>query len=236
MSSVVPVSKEEFLQFCAAHEEVWTTNSALIGLTSTQITAWKDLVSDAQAAYGSSIEARDTAKAKTMLADDFISQARASTAELVRLIKNFALASGDPKVYGYAQIPAPTPASELPPPAQPTDLKASLNTDGSLKVSWKVTNAKGVTGVVYIVRRKIGAMISAPWEVLALQGGKQFIDDSLPLGVGDGVVQYQVQGQRGTQTGPVSGLDRAVRDRPRLGRERVAGAQRAVFRGGVEQC
>lgn len=206
MSSVIPTSKPEFLAFCAAHEEVWTTNAALIGLPPSLVSAWKDLVSTAQDSYAASIESRLMAKAKTGIADDDVAAARASTAELVRLIKNFAIVSGNPKVFDFAQIPEPTPPSELPPPAQPADLRATLNIDGSLKLTWKAENAKGVNGVVYTIFRRIGGGASTPWENLAAQGGREFTDDSLPLGVGDGIVQYQIQGRRGTRTGPMSNL------------------------------
>lgn len=87
---------------------------------------------------------------------------------------------------------------------QPTDLRATLNIDGSLRLTWKASNPKGVSGVVYFVNRRIGGSPSTPWENIAAQGGKEFTDDSLPIGVGDGIVQYQVQGRRGTTTGQPS--------------------------------
>lgn len=201
MSNVIPQPKMDYLLFCQTHITPWTDHAAAIGLTAPMVEAWKSLYTEAQASWNAAKEAREAAKGATMVSDQNIALSRASTAELVRLIKNYALTQNDPMVYALAQIPAPLPPSSLPPPAQPTDLRAALNTeDGSLTVRWKANNAKGVTSVVYYIRRRIG--LAGAWEPVSAVGGRVFTDDTVPAG--SAIVQYQVQGQRGTQLGPVS--------------------------------
>jgi hypothetical protein len=49
------------------------------------------------------------------------------------------------------------------------------------------------------VRRKLAGENS--WSVVGATGLRKFTDETLPLGGGGGLVQYQVQGQRGQSVG-----------------------------------
>lgn len=198
---IVPVNKPEFLQFCTDHITPWQANAVAIGLTSTQVTDWKNLVSAAQTAYNAASSAREAARSATMASNQAISAARAKTAELVRLIKNQAVSTGDDNVYVLAQVPEPADPSSLPPPGQPFMLAATLEVGGALTVSWKSNNPEGSTGTFYLVRRRLSS--SGPFTFIGGSGSaKRFTDATVPAGTA--VVQYQVQGQRGSLTGPSS--------------------------------
>jgi hypothetical protein len=178
-----------------------------IGASVQIVDAWKTLVGVAQTDFEDSELARQASKAATLESNQSIREARVATAEIVRLIRNKALSTGDPGVYALAEIPAPVPASELPPPGAPTDLRAILNDDGTLTIRWKTSNAKGVTGVVYTVRRRVGFGTGAPFEIVGIIGGSSFLDDSVPTPPASSpVVQYTVQGHRGTTAGATSSV------------------------------
>jgi hypothetical protein len=198
MSSVIPRSKPEYITFFQVHEPLWEENLSVLGLSNAQLTSWKALNSAMQADYIASESARTASKTATGLSDESLRAARDLAAELVRLIKNRAIATNDPKIYDYAGIPAPTPPSELPPPGAPSDLRAILNEDGTLTLRWKTNNAKGVNGVVYMVRRRVGFGVGGPTEIVGITGGSSFLDDSCPTPPQSSpVIQYTVQGHRG---------------------------------------
>lgn len=198
---VIPAKKSDFLQFCTDHLTPWQANPVEIGLTSTLVGDWKNLVSAAQAAFDAASSAHEAAKSATMASNQAISTARSKTAELVRLIKNQAASTGDDNVYVLAQIPEPADPSTLPPPGQPFMLSAALEVGGVLTVSWKCNNPDGASGTFYLVRRRLSS--SGPFSFIGGSGSaKRFIDASVPAGTA--VVQYQVQGQRGSLTGMTS--------------------------------
>jgi hypothetical protein len=200
MANVIPRSKQDYIDFFQVHEPLWDANLALIGVSASQMTSWKALNIAMQADYIASETARNAAKNATGLSDESFRAARETAAELVRLIKNRAISTNDPKVYDYAGIPAPVPPSELPAPGAPTNLRAILNEDGTLTLRWKTNNAKGVSGVVYMVRRRVGFGIGGggPTEIVGITGGSSFLDDSCPTPPQSSpVIQYTVQGHRG---------------------------------------
>lgn len=198
---ILPTSKAEFLAFCAAHTETWTDNAAALSLNPTAVTAWKAALGDAQIAFTAAEAARNAAKAATLNADTLIRGVRTTTAEFIRLIKNRAATSGDPDaIFALAEIDAPRPPSELPPPGQPFMLTADLNPNGSLTIRWKTNNPAGASGTSYFVQRRLGAQGS--YAIVGGGTGRTFTDVTLPAGQAS--VYYTVQGVRGGVFGPTS--------------------------------
>jgi len=196
---IVPTKQLDFLQWCAAHQDTWTVEATNIGLTAAMVTAWKTKVDAAETAVINASAMRDAAKSATMTANDAVSAARSSTAELIRKIKDFALA-GHPTAYALANIPAPADPSTIPPPGQPTNVGCDLDPNGQLTLRWKCVNPAGAQGTFYTVRRRLGD--TGPFVILGGSGVKRFTDAAIPAGTAR--VTYLINGQRGNASGPAS--------------------------------
>lgn len=200
MGTNMPSTNHDALEWLEGHIAQWNTNFAAIGLTSAQVT---DLMADVVAVRGNftSVEAvRADSKAKTSQFNINAAAMRAKASPLISTIKSFAATSdGSATVYTLAGMTPKDPGSPAQPPAQPTGLKAVLNGNGSVTVSWDGT---GPTGTVYNVARKL------PTESTFTQIGqsgardKEFTDTSVPPATASAV--YTVEGVRGSETGPIS--------------------------------
>ncbi len=202
MSTYPTSPRNAFLDWCRVHEPIFTAHAAAVGLTPAQAATFKaktDAARDQLLAHETIKQAAKTATQDTTVS---FNQLRSAAGEVVRSIRAFAVASGDPQaVYSLAQIPPPAPPTPQPPPARPSDLSVSLDpADGSLTLRWKATNPKGAGGTSYIIRRMLPD--ETEFRFIGASGKKKFVDDTLIAGPDS--VQYTVQGQRGDQTGPVS--------------------------------
>jgi hypothetical protein len=95
----------------------------------------------------------------------------------------------------------------VPPPGRPSGLTVQLDaTTGSLTLRWKAANPTNARGTTYIIRRKLPG--ETEFAFIGVSGKKRFVDETLMLGAGEGIlapaVQYTVQGQRANLSGPVS--------------------------------
>lgn len=206
MSTVLPSDRRLLVQFGLDHEPVWSTHAVDIGLTAPQALVFKNLTAAASLAFQNASQARDAAKAATLAYYAACADLRTTAAECVRSIKVYAEVQANPaEIYSKAQIPAPLPPSHTgTPPAQPTDMRASLESNGSITLSWKCANPSGVSRVVYIIQRKLDGETSFSTIDFVGGGGKSFNDATLPRGV-DGV-SYIITGKAGQQTGPASAM------------------------------
>jgi hypothetical protein len=204
MSTVLPSDRRLLVQFGLDHQDGWNTYHAAIGLSSTLATQFKDDTAAADAAFQAASQARETAKAATIAYYGACATLRDSGSACVRAIKLFAEASSDPAtIYSKAQIPAPQPPSHTgTPPAQPTDMRAALEPNGSVTLTWKCANPPGVSRVVYIIQRKLEG--DANFSTIDFVGGKTFNDATLPRGV-DGA-SYIITGKAGQLSGPASSV------------------------------
>ncbi len=186
--------------FGTTHEAPWTLNKVAIGISDAQLMDFKTKSGKARGTFDAAEQARLASKAATETYYAAVAALRASAADCVRTIQNKAKSTGDPAIYGLAEIPSPDPRSATaPPPAQPFDIRAQVNGDGSLTLFWKASNPRGVSSVVYKVQRGFGA---GPFNLLDTSGGKTYNDDSIPVGTNS--VSYIVTGKRGGQSGPMS--------------------------------
>jgi hypothetical protein len=200
--TVLPGKKKAFLRFCELHTGVWAASGPSIGLSAGQVAEWTALYESARDKQAEAQALRQSAMAATLMADAAVAECRAAAASLVRRIKVHAGASEGPlSVYGEAEIPAPAQASTVPPPGEPTSLRAGLNPDGSVTLRWKSRNPRGTSNTTYLVRRRVGA--AGPMVVVGTAGSNRvLIDRTVPAG--EPLVQYDVRGIRGLMQGPES--------------------------------
>lgn len=202
MGSYPTAPRAAFVNWCKGHTEVFTDNAAGIGLTAPQALAFKNATNNTLAALDAQQLARQALDAANEQVDNTLGILRTSAGDTVRTIRAFAQNSADPSaVYQLAQIPSPATPTPVPPPAQPTALRFELAaTTGELTLRWKCSNPPGGAGTSYIVRRKLAG--ESGFSFLGVSNGKKFIDTTLEAG--PDWVQYCVQGQRSSQSGPVS--------------------------------
>ncbi|MFT3685849.1 MAG: hypothetical protein QM783_13160 [Phycisphaerales bacterium] len=198
---VLPSTKLGRIEWCEARIAAWTAAPTTIGLTLAEVTALGAQIKDARQAYDAAIKAKNTAKDSTVTSDNEASTMTTLAANAIKHIKAYAASSANPDaVYAAASVPPPAAPGPTPPPGQPTNFTFDLDTNtGGLVVHWKCTNPAGVSGVVYTVRRAIGA---APATTVGVTGEKKFSDTTIPAGSSS--ITYQVFGQRGSQIGPAS--------------------------------
>lgn len=202
MGSIPTSPRSDVLAFAQAHQQVWTTNAAAIGMTPAQATNFKNAVS-AYAGLQTQADAA-TFALRTLNAQTSESYAdmRRQMSDAVRSIRAFAELQAKPDtIYALAQIPAPQPAGIAPPPAQPINVAASIIApSGAIELRWKATNPAGTSGTSYIVRRKLPS--ESTFTFVGVSGEKRFVDSTFIAGPDS--VQYTVQGQRADSAGPTS--------------------------------
>lgn len=200
MSATVPTDPAAIIEFATPHAPVWVAHAVQIGSTPAEAAAVADALAAATAAQHAAFAARNAAEAATAAYYNATAVLREAAARVVRNAHSFARATDDPGVYARAEIPAPrTRRRSLPPPNTPTRLEATLMVGGALKLSWRASHPRGMSGVVYEVSRKLPGH-STP-TVLSTTGERTFIDRTLPAGaVGGGAgVEYSVTALRGSQ-------------------------------------
>lgn len=198
--ATIPRDRAEFIMWAKSHAEVWNGDPTGLGLDSVQTGNFVTLVNTLMADADAQQAARDAAKAATQKVNDTESITRNMAADMVRVIRGFAINTNNPNVYVDAQIPPPQPASPVPPPGQPTDFSVLLNSDGSLTLKWKSTNPEGSYNVVYMVQRRLVSENS--FQFVGASGTREWVDTTLPYGT-DGAT-YIVTAQRGTTMGTPS--------------------------------
>ncbi len=195
--------RSAFLEWCAQHATVFTSNAAAIGLTPAQATAFKNAAVAAIEADANQFAAKQAAKAATTTANLKVGDLRRAAGDTVRLIKAFAESTNNPNVYVVAQIPPPAQPAPLPAPGKPRDMIVGIEpSSGAITLRWTCDNPRGASGTSYIVRRRAGA--TGDFEFVGVTGSKKFTDSSFQAGPDQ--VMYTVQAQRADSSGPVSDI------------------------------
>lgn len=202
MSTNLPRTIPELLVWAATHEELWVTNGASIGLTTSQVASFRELRDVMVSKVSAADIARVASKNATMDQTEAITAFRAITGAYISIIRGFAESSNNPGVYALAGISPDDPRSTLPPPNTPEMFTANVNPDGSLTIKWKVAQPAGVTNVSYIVRRRLNGAAGAFVQLGSATTKKSYTDETLPVGVDR--VEYMIQPTRGTVVGPQS--------------------------------
>lgn len=197
--SIVPATNIGKVEFYEAHVPTWTTNAALIGLTTDQVADLNTLVTQARDDYEAMLVARNSAKSATQTFYNSVAAMHAGAgagADMIQTIKTFAATSNNLNVFALADLPEPAAPGTTPPPGTPTDFKVSLRGDGALELAWKCSNPGNGGQPVYEILRRFGA------GAFAFAGNaheRSYIDDSIPEGAAP--VTYQITAVRTTARG-----------------------------------
>lgn len=201
---IVPATVREAIDWALAHNSVFQTQAASIGLTAAQATTFKNAALAADAAFAARENAANAAKAATLNQTTAVGAMRTVAGDTLRAIKAFAEAQANPAaVYALAQIPAPAVPSPRPAPGRPFDFKVTLNPGGSISLRWKCQNPPGTSGTVYHIYRRVGGG-EVPATDLGTIGLREFTDTTVPASGAAVGVTYIVQAQRAELLGEAS--------------------------------
>lgn len=194
MSTNLPSKISDLVAWAATHTDLWVLNATDIGITVGEANGVKAAAEAMTLAVTAADVARQASKDATMTQTEAVRTFRTLAGSYINRIKGYAESTNDPGVYPLAGISPDGPPTTPPLPIPPTQFFASVNGDGSLNISFKVTQPAGVTGVVYQVFRRHGTAIT-PFESIGIAGrNKRITDTGLPVGVDK--VEYMVQPQR----------------------------------------
>ncbi len=191
--------------FGNAHKDIFTANAAAIGLLPADAVAFKGAVDDAAAKLAAQELAKDAYRSATTNTNKSFGTLLTTQGDVIRKIRAFAESSGNSQaIYSLAQIPPVATPSVAPPPAQPTNLRVTLDTvTGWINLGWKASNPEGTAGTSYIIKRKVAG--AGEWTFIGVTGVKRFTDKNFFAGPDS--VQYLIQGQRGDQSGPANSIN-----------------------------
>ncbi len=203
MPTNLPTTIPELINWSNTHSDLWMTNAAAIGLSPAQASAFKTLVGTLVANNSAADMARQASKDATMNLGGSVAAVRTLAGAYINVIKGFAQSTENPAVYTLAGVSPNDGPSTLPPPVPPQQFSATVNADGSLTVRWKVAQPAGVTGVQYLVSRRLAGQTT--FTIVSSEGAnKSFTDQTLPFGVDR--VDYIVQPKRGEVLGAMSAV------------------------------
>lgn len=193
--SLVPPTIIGKINFFQSKNTPWAANAVAIGTTTTAVSALATKVTAAQTKLATQIAAHEAAKNATADLHAAVHDMANAGADIIKQIR--AKAATDSSVYYLAQIPPPATPSPVGAPGTPTDFKATLNPDGSLKLTWKCPNPTGSVGTIYQISRRTGS--TGAFTSIGGSGTRSFIDSSVPAGVAS--VTYQIIAVRSTAMG-----------------------------------
>lgn len=196
----IPSSCEQQINFFEQHVAIWANDPASIGLTSGIVTELNGLTQQARTAFVSVQAIRSESKATTTGFHTATDAMRALGGAAIDAIRAYAKTTGDDGVYEAAQIPPPDAPTPYPAPAAPADLKTSLDNNGNVNVTWRITQPAAGASVFTMVTRRLNG--NGPFTLIGTTQGKQFTDTTVPAGTAE--VTYQLQAMAGGQTGPFS--------------------------------
>lgn len=187
------------VQWLDQHQQLWSQDPTLLGISAPQALSFKNAVSNAIAKVNAANAARLAARTATVVQNDALRDAKREASDLIAIIKAFIENSGDANLWNAAGLLPPAPRGESPPPNAPTNLVATLDTDGNLTLRWKATQPGANT--VYSIRRAFNG--GTNYTLLDTVGEKEFVDQTVPLGTQQ--VSYRVVARRGGQESAQSG-------------------------------
>jgi hypothetical protein len=184
-----PKPEAAFIKWSRLHADLWTSGPPgggpppQIGIDGPQLLATLAACAKAEAAYTAMRKARSAARTATEAKNIALAELRAVMGADVTIIDAFAKATRDPGVWAKAQLPAPKDGSERTAPPAPTDLRATVDTDGSIDLTFKVASGGGA---LYLVQR-VTTPVDGPVGAYTLRGfagdDKAFTDDAVPEGL-----------------------------------------------------
>ncbi|MBY0310481.1 MAG: hypothetical protein K2W85_00270 [Phycisphaerales bacterium] len=186
---VVPSTRIEKVEFYEAHNPTWATNAANIGVTPAQVTNLTSLTKAARDAFNAQKTAQDAAKAATQRFYNTVRDMQSLGGDLIKNIKAYADTTNNPNVYVLANVPEPAAPTPAGPPVAPTDLSAVMNSDGTMRLTWKGSIAQRQ---FFSIWRQLPSQ-SMPLQIGAV-AAKDFTDVTVPRGLTQ--VVYSVRAHR----------------------------------------
>ncbi len=183
MSVGLPTTILERIEFFEQRIADWTANAGDIGLTPQQANDLAGRLVLARSAYNAAQASRQQAKNDTQTQTQAMRELSRYGADLIAVIRAFADLQPDPiAVYTEADLQPPASrGAPLPPPAAATDVAATLQQSGAVRVSWKGTIANGT---FYDVYRRIESPAGAEpgFVLIGSSAARGFTDAAVPAG------------------------------------------------------
>lgn len=197
MSTNIPNTLPELIDWANTHKALWTLNQATIGLSAAQVTAFSSLVQNLSKSNDDAETARLASKGATLTLNGAAAAIRGVGGAYVSTIKAFAETTHNNAVYTLAGVSPDAPAGTVPPPNAPTDFSAQVTPEGYLFIKWKATQP--ASGVQYRVKRRLNG--ETEFTLIDTVGSiKKYLDKTLPFGVDR--VDYIVVPVRNNDVGP----------------------------------
>jgi hypothetical protein len=191
--ATIPDKIAERLAFFEYHLPVWAADPALIGLNAAQISDLAIRTAAARTAFDDAQAARSVSRAKTVSQTEAMGDMSNLGSDLVKTIRAFAETTDNVNVYSVAEIPPPAPPTPTGPPEVPTNIDASINNFGEIKVSWKASRAAGTQ---FIIQRQLKSVDGTlgNWTFAGSSVSNDYTDNTVPTGFA--AVNYRVYAQR----------------------------------------
>jgi hypothetical protein len=192
MPNIPPHPKINQITWFEVHLPRWAADPAAFGLSQGAVDQLAAAVAEARSAYDAAQAARQAAMSATVAENTAVAAMLGRGRAAVNTVKAFIEGSGDLSLWGAAGLEPPATPGGGADPAAPEQLRAALDPTGRLIITWKAAQPRGVSNVVYAVRRSIegGAFI-----LIDTVGGKRFADGGVPAGTA--TVAYTIQARRG---------------------------------------
>jgi len=178
----------------------WTTHAADIGLDPTELSAFSAQLTWVQTNLNDAISARSIAKGKTATFYASAEPVTESASALLKTIRAYAATSGADNVYELARIDPPATPTPVPAPTIPTDIRTTVQNDGSIKITWKAKNAAPGAGTAFTIHRRLDGQNS--YEMVGTSGVRSFVDETVTPGAAS--ASYMIRGIRGDKVGDFS--------------------------------
>lgn len=191
---VQPRKKVENIEFFEQRVPIWAANAAQLQLTPEEVGQLDALTDAARATYTTAQLRASEAETATGNQDQAIQAMRDLGADLIKKIRVAARQTGDPSLFGLAQLPEPKEPAPIP-PVEASNIVFDLLPNGTLELSW---DGKVSTGTTYIVRRALTPAGGAPgsFHDLGFADEKRYIDSTIPPGTAE--ASYVVRAKKGS--------------------------------------
>lgn len=186
---VVPNTRIGKVEFYEARISTWSSAATSIGTTTAAVTTLANLTKAARDAFNAQQAAQAAAKSATERFYNAVRDMQNSGADIIKTVKAFADTTNNPNVFVLANIPSPAAPTPAGPPVAPTDLNAVMNSDGTIKLTWKGSISQRQ---FFSIWRQLPSQ-AMPTQIGAV-AAKDFTDVTVPRGLQQ--VVYNVRAHR----------------------------------------
>lgn len=199
MPNVPPQPKIDQIVWFENHYPLWETTPTAFGATAAMVGAVKTATITARQKYDAVAAAKQAWRNAVVEQNEAVRGMLDVGRDTVNIMKSFIENSGNTALWGQAGLEPDEPRGTAPDPTAPFELSAGLDSEGNVIVRWKTSQPRGLSGVIYSVRRSLDG---GPFTLLDSVGEKEFVDGG--IFVGTQMASYTVQAKRGRQVSPLS--------------------------------